>query len=308
MQFKKNVIGLYGQPGQEWLDNLPNLVNQLADHWNLSNLQVLPSLSYNYVLSCFQNKKPVILKVGFCKKELQAEANALRAFAGHGCIKLLDHNVELGALLLQRAVPGTTLKSTTLKSTTLIATSPAVLNSSFPEQDEHAVKIISNVIKALQSAKLPSVGLFPDISVWLAILDTDWNIPQKYLAKARNLREHLLSTSINKVLLHGDLHHENILWCGQDKWIAIDPKGVIGDPVFEVGASIRNPIPDLLKNNDVSQIIQNRINIFSEQLNVDYKRIFDWVYIQSVMCACWAMEDNADIAYIFKFLEILEEI
>lgn len=295
MQFNENVIGLYGQQGQEWLDNLPNLVNQLADHWKLSNLQVLPSLTYNYVLSCFQGEQPVVLKVGFSKKELQSEADALRAFSGHGCIRLLDHSIELGALLLPRAAPGTTLKSTTLKSL-------------FPAQDDHAVKIISSVIKELQSAQLPSTGKFPDISVWLAILDKDLNILPKYLAKARKLREHLLSTSTNKVLLHGDLHHENILLCGENKWIAIDPKGVIGDPVFEVGASIRNPIPDLLKNSDPRQIIQNRITLFSEQCNVDPKRIFDWVYVQAVMCACWAIEDNADAAYIFKFLEILEEI
>jgi len=290
MKFGENRNSLDVQQWQEWLKNLPNFVNQIANHWQLSNLQALPNLSYNHVLSCVQNEKPVILKICFCKKELQSEVNALQAFAGHGCINLLAHNVKLGALLLQDATPRTSLKTL------------------FPAQDEQAVKIISNVITNLQRALIPSHGEFQNISDLLKTLEKNWDIPQKYIETARNLSKQLLATTAKQVLLHGDLHHDNILLSKSNQWIVIDPKGVIGDPVYEVGASIRNPIPELLENNDAKNIIQNRINLFADLLNFDKNRISDWSYVQAVLSACWAIEDGHDTAYCVKFLEVLESI
>jgi streptomycin 6-kinase len=288
MQFNKNIVGMYGQQGQEWLDNVPQLANQLSERWGLSNLQVLPNLSYNYVASCIQNGHPVVLKIGFWKPEIQEEANALQAFAEHGCIKLLDIDIEIGAMLLQKVVPGTPLKTL------------------FPGQEEQSIKIISSVIKELQCAPLLSTQQFPNILDWLSTLEKDWNMPQKYLVKARAISKQLLATSEKQVLLHGDLHHENILLSGQDKWLAIDPKGVIGDPVYEVGASIRNPIPELLANNDVMHIIQSRVDLFAELLGFDRKRILDWAYVQAALSACWALEYGPDATYFISFLEVFE--
>src|SRR5439155_2704170 len=57
-----------------------------------------------------------------------------------------------------------------------------------------------------------------------------------YLEKARYFRDNLLENSV-PVLLHGDLHPENILQNGKD-WVVIDPKGVIGPPIHEVWAFI----------------------------------------------------------------------
>lgn len=289
MQFEKNM-SLYLQQWQEWLNNLPTIVNQIADHWQLSNLQALPNLSYNHVLRCVQNEKPVILKICFSKKELQSEVNALQVFAGHGCINLLDHNIELGAILLQDVTPGRSLKTL------------------FPNQDKQAVKIIGKIIRELQHAHVPKHGEFQNISDLLKTLERNWNLPPRYIEKARNLSKHLLATTTKQVLLHGDLHHDNVLLCGQAQWIAIDPKGIIGDPVYEVGASIRNPIPELLENHDAKNIIQNRMNSFTDILGFDNKRIFDWSYVQAVLSACWSIEDGHDSAYCIKFLEVLESI
>lgn len=284
MNFEKNIISLYGQQGQEWLKNLSNFTNQIATKWNLTNLQVLQNLSYNYVLSCYQNQNPVILKISFNKNDLQTEALTLKSFSGHGCVKLLEQDIELGALLIQKINPGTSLKSL------------------FPEQDEQAVKIISDVIKKLQTTTIPKDSSFCNISDWLAILDENWKIPKKHLLHARNLKKQLLETTSKQVLLHGDLHHENILLEQQNSWIAIDPKGIIGDPVFEVGSAILNPTPELLQNNNIKNIIQNRIVLFSQHLGFDQKRIFDWTYVQAVMRACWAIQDNTDTEYIDMLL------
>ena len=251
---------------------------------------VLPNLSYNYVLSGIQSGLPVILKIGYWKPEVQEEINALKALAGNACVKLVDFDIGLGAILQQRIIPGTPLKEM------------------FPSQEEQSIKIMGGVIKDLQSCAHVDLRNFRHVSSWLDTLKKDWDIPQKYLIKSRELAQLLLSTTKREVLLHGDLHHENILLDSNNKWVAIDPKGVIGDPVYEIGAAIRNPIPELLANDDAEHIIQNRVDSFAELLEFDHKRIFDWAYVQAALGACWAIEYGLDAEYFIKFLDIFETI
>jgi streptomycin 6-kinase len=106
-------------------------------------------------------------------------------------------------------------------------------------------------------------------------LDKNWELPVHYLQKARLLRDDLLKTLDKEVLLHGDLHHDNILQNGDD-WMVIDPKGMIGDPAFEIAAFIRNPIPELLTHKNALNIILERINRCSEILKFPKQKIINW--------------------------------
>jgi streptomycin 6-kinase len=62
--FEKNNINLYGKKGKQWLDNLPNLIAHVETAYGLSNLKPVKNLSYNYVLSGFQDSQRIILKLG----------------------------------------------------------------------------------------------------------------------------------------------------------------------------------------------------------------------------------------------------
>lgn len=76
-------------------------------------------------------------------------------------------------------------------------------------------------------------------------IEKEWEIPKNHLQNARTLKEELLAkTFALPVLLHGDLHQENILSHGDD-WLVIDPKGVIGFPINEVWACVEKPSHDL---------------------------------------------------------------
>lgn len=80
-------------------------------------------------------------------------------------------------------------------------------------------------------------------------------------------------------------------------WIAIDPKGVIEEIEYEIGAFIRNPCKELIAHPDVERIISKRCEIFANLLNLDKQRIKDWYYMQSVLASCWAEDDNDDGMY-----------
>ncbi|KKP35849.1 MAG: hypothetical protein UR26_C0002G0149 [candidate division TM6 bacterium GW2011_GWF2_32_72] len=289
MSFKKNIIDLYGQRGQNWLDNLPEFYKKSAIKWNLFDLKPFENLSYNYVLGGKRDGSSIILKLACDKNELQQEINALIHFDGHGSVKLLGYDLELGAILLERLLPGEDLKSM------------------FSAQEKESIEITCKVIRKLHSASRENLKNFKNISDWLVALNRDWNLPLNHLKKARELSEYLLATSAEQVLLHGDLHHENILSSGKNEWVAIDPKGIVGEPVYEVGAFIRNPMPELLEAPNVLQIIQKRIEYFAKNLNFDAQRIYQWVYVQSILGACWSLDGNQDPSYFIELANIIEK-
>ena len=73
------------------------------------------------------------------------------------------------------------------------------------------------------------------------------------------------------MLLHGDLQHYNVLFDNQRGWTAIDPKGVVGELEYELGALLRNPIelPDVFTN---PERIKHRLEILTTALQLDYSR------------------------------------
>ncbi len=283
--FESNIINIYGKKGKQWLDDLPSLVAKIEAEYGLSNLKPVEALSYNYVLSGLQGSKAVILKLGLDIDGFKREAAALMAFSGFGVVAVLSENN--GLLLLECAVPGVSLRSY------------------FPEKDDEAINITANVIKRLHKAPIPSTHAFPHIRDWLAVLDSDLKIPAQTLQKAREIRDQLLKTADPDILLHGDLHHDNILKNGND-WVAIDPKGVIGEPAYEVVAFIRNPIPELLNYDDTQNIIHNRVTRFAEFLELPSQRILDWCFVQAVLSWVWAIEDDCDDTYSKNFTEFFE--
>ncbi len=258
-QLESNIINIYGERGKVWLIELPMLVKQIAAEHHLTDLQSVKNLSYNYVLAGYQGTQPIILKLGLDVEGLRREADALIAFARHGAVNVVASSK--GILILERSIPGISLKADLLS------------------KDQNAISIACGAMKRLHQAPLPKAGQFPLYTDWLMILDKDWNIPAKYLNKARLLRDRLLATSTQNVLLHGDLHHDNILQNGVD-WLVIDPKGVIGDPVNEVWTFIMD--------------MENDTQFVANYFGFELQAVRDWYFVHLVLAACWNLEDNID--------------
>ena len=119
--------------------------------------------------------------------------------------------------------------------------------------------------------------------------------------------DHLLSTLEKPILLHGDLHHYNIV-SHEDSWVAIDPMGIIGDQAFETAVFIRNPIPLLLNHPESHSIITHRIELFSQILEIKASRIVQWCFVQAVLAWVWAIEDNGEETYFKRLTEYFDEL
>lgn len=259
-KLKENITKIYGSRGENWLARLPLSIDGLKTAWGLSNLKPLSNLSYSYVLEGFQGEIPIILKLSPDGDLIEKEAQSLDTFKGFGAVSLLEHNAL--ALLLERAVPGTPLKNSNPK--------------------ESRIEIACNVIKRLHQVPPPhfSKGSFPHIKEWLADIDKEWDLPKEHLDRARRLKKRLIKKDQgSEVLLHGDLHQENIL-SHDNGWVVIDPKGVIGCFIHEVWACIEDPMQDL--------------KFVSKYFGYPFQDIAEWYYVRLILAACWQVEDSLD--------------
>lgn len=178
--FSENVLSVWKDKGRKWLKSLPFLVESLAEQWGLENFKPLQNFSYHYVLTAAlkNTNDQVILKLGCDHKAIAQEMLALRLYDGQGCVRLINVDLKMGALLLERVNPGVPLKSF------------------FPQKDALAVEHVANVMKRLHSVPLKGSSEFPTIAKWLRSLNRvkKEEIPPQHLQKAKSLSAVLLET------------------------------------------------------------------------------------------------------------------
>ena len=119
--------------------------------------------------------------------------------------------------------------------------------------------------------------------------------------------EALLATpSGEKAVLHGDLHHYNILSAGREPWLAIDPKGIVGEPEYEAAAFLRN---NLLDQPEPRSVLSARIDQLADEAGLDRERMIGWGLADRVLSAWWSFEesgraDESDLAVAAMYAEL----
>jgi streptomycin 6-kinase len=286
-----------GEAGRAWLDQLPATIDRYARRWLLTVQPAFANLSYNYVAPATRaDGSPAVLKIGLATDaEFGSEIEALRVFDGHGMVRLLEADPKQAVMLLDRVQPGRPL--------TTVA------------DDAEATLIAATLMRDFWPPA-PTGHAFPSVVDWgrgFQRLRTRFDggsgpIPEQLATKAERLFGELAGSAAAPVLLHGDLHHDNILAGPEGRWTVIDPKGVTGEPAYELGAFLRNP-GSLMSNPDPRRVTERRIAIFSEVLGLDPERIRRWAMAQSVLSAWWAIEDNSDwLDLALAFAELFDDL
>jgi streptomycin 6-kinase len=161
-------------------------------------------------------------------------------------------------------------------------------------------------MKKLHNKSLSNKNNYRHISDWLMAIDklTDHDCPSHLVKKAIALKNELLASMTVEIFLHGDLHHDNILKDG-DHWLAIDPKGIVGEPEFEIAAFDFMYITELANMGDVKSIFEIRFNLLAQKAHLNLQRIKDWVFVRLILMAAWHVEDNGDPSWSIKLAEQL---
>jgi len=273
-RFVRTIHEVFPDRGPAWLGQLPDLIAQIEQRWSIKVGPPFRNLSYNFVAParCADGSEAV-LKLGVPNPELRSEIDALRQFDGRGSARLLQAEPGQGALLVERLLPGTPLSAL--------------------DDDERATEIAAGVMRLLWRP-LPDKHPFPTVAQWTMGLDrlrarfggSTGPLPAELVQRAEGLFRDLLESAVAPVLLHGDLHHDNILAARREPWLALDPKGVAGEPAYEVGALMRNPRPQ------PAPVLARRASILAEVLEIDRSRILAWSFAQAVLSAWWSVEDH----------------
>jgi len=114
------------------------------------------------------------------------------------------------------------------------------------------------------------------------------------LTIAERLYKELQEQNRLKLLLHGDLHHENILRTSLGEWKVIDPQGRIGEKILEAGRFFQNEW-DMHSKTEVSVDMVTFISTFAEVLGEDEKTVAVSCYLDCTLSACWSLEDGSGL-------------
>ncbi len=276
---ESNIINLFKDKGEVWFKKLPEIVEELADTWNITEIKPVNNMTFNYVIKAIQNNQdPVVVKISCDEQLIIGETKSLEHFHGHGAVKLLDHNTKYHAILLEQARPGSTMKECRVQS----------------NLDYLMDEYIKNV-KNLHSSPTPSVQNFPEIKKWLKVFDRvdSSKLPVGLSEKIEKLGLELCESQTNKILLHGDLHLDNILQNG-NSWISIDPKGIIGEAEFEVAAFDFLSENEIENSDNLSNLFHSRINLIAKKSELNLDRLRKWCLVRLALAIAWCVEDNVD--------------
>ncbi|HRO67345.1 MAG TPA: aminoglycoside phosphotransferase family protein, partial [Pseudobdellovibrionaceae bacterium] len=128
------------------------------------------------------------------------------------------------------------------------------------------------------------------LSDLMPVLDALANFADKRsYAKAQDLFRDLTRDRSADLLLHGDLHHDNIIRNG-DSWLVIDPHGYQGHPTAETATMIYNPLNGLPAGKPLAETLERRIRIMSEELGDDLRLLQAWCYCKTMLSAAWNVE------------------
>lgn len=278
-ELARTFAEVHGEAGRRFAAGFGALRDECRERWSLTLGEPFAALTYNWVAPALRSDGvAAVLKLGPPCRELACEAAALAHYDGRGAARLFAADAARGALLLERLLPGEPLLH--------------------ERDDARATAVFADVARALHRAP-PAEHAFPSVSDWgkgfgrlrARFGGATGPFPAPLVERAERLFEELLASSAPPVLLHGDLHHENVLSATRAPWLAIDPKGVVGEPAYEVGAWLRNP-RDLLDHPDARRTLARRIDQLAAELALDRGRVAGWAFAQSVLSAWWSLEDH----------------
>ena len=277
----ERMVAVHGDVGREWVATAPGRLDELAKEWGFAPGEALTGLTYSLVVPVtLSDGTRAMLKAQPPHMESRAELAMLAALDGQGAVRLLRGDADGGFALLERLEPGEQLSNL--------------------KDDDEATRIAARVMRALWRTPPDDPALISlerwgqGFATYQGAYPTGGPLSNALVSGARAMFDRLIETSPPPLLLHGDLHHDNILSATRSPWLAIDPKGIVGDPAFEPAPLFYNPMERMAGARDVPGIVRRRFEILAE-LDLDPARVAGWGFAMAVLSMCWSTEGSESI-------------
>ena len=262
---------------EAWRDSVDQVVAECADRWSLRiGAPYVPGVCGHVVRAELPDGAPAVLKVFWPHHESDQEADALERWDGDGAVRLLARDDDRHALLLERCEPGHVL-------------------SSSPDALDVLIELLPRLWKSGEGFR----PLEDEAAMWAEHVARDVADDRLRDAALHYLRE-LGPTQGEQVLLHQDLHGDNVLAAQREPWLAIDPKPLAGEREFAAAPIVRSSELGHTKRD-----VLHRLDRLSAELGLDRERARGWTiaqtiawsdggdFVEHVEVVRWLLEDAA---------------
>jgi streptomycin 6-kinase len=256
-----------------------NTISRYLKKWHLTEARLIAETRTSLVYLVRHRGLPAVLKVlsELGRRDEAAGEIALRFFDGQGAVRLLD--ADEGAHLLSHA-DGPPLKSVVTDG-----------------RDGLASQVVCQVLGHLHKKPFQNLpGLKTVAENFRALFENaEKSGADPMIIEGAKMSEELLASAAEseKVVLHGDLHHKNILHSSTQGWLAIDPKGLIGERTYDLANIFYNP-DDTPEITESPSRILSMSQTFSGCFGIDPIRVLKFAFAFGCLSACWAKEDGLD--------------
>jgi streptomycin 6-kinase len=269
-----------GPAWASWVDALPRLTAEVLQEWQLV---VDGSLMHGFCALVVPvrtaGKRPAVLKVAFPDEESEHEHLALQHWHGSGAVQLLRADPHRRAMLLERLHP----------------------EDLTDLWDLEACEIVAGLYPRLHVPAPPQLrSLTSYVGRWAADLDElprSAPVPRRLVEQASALARDLCADEGSTgVMIHGDLHYENVLAGDREPWLVIDPKPMSGDPHYELAPMLWNRFEELAGcPGGIREGVRRRFHTLVDAAGLDEHRARDWVVVRMVHNALWGIQDDPDM-------------
>ncbi len=289
--------------GNVFFNHVDELVEGLALKWGIDELQLINSFSAGLIfkgLSVMHG--PIIMKFGIGNEAFISEVEALQYFGESCSCKLLDVDFDNRVLLEEWIQPGDELVSehSLEKRLDVFCDLYQQLHRGHNNPEDR-----SDPIKKGFKYKSYRDWIFK-ITAYME-KEKNWDEVTAHMQQAKALFLELSQEYKTESLLHGDFHYYNILK-GKNGYKVIDPKGVIGNPIFDIPRYMLNEFWDEEDKTKIDKTIEQVLDTLSDRLNLSKSILGQLIYIEGAMAICWCVESGADIEEKADFLVVLNKL
>lgn len=263
--------------GSSYYDLVQAELKSYAERWKLSQFELIKNGSDGCVIKCHSNDYGMaILKMHKSAKLIEDEYNTLVEYNGRGFCVPYQVDLTNGVLLEELIQPGIELRKV----------------SSLEER----LQIFCSIHQGLHitSSNPSTLRTYLD---WVTritnYMSTRKDYPELYhhMNTAEKLCQELFHQYPPTMLLHGDLHHDNILLNSTHGYTIIDPKGILGHPIFDIPRFILNEMEENI-NDALFHKISGIISIIGNKLHISTDTLKQCFYIETAMAECWNLESG----------------
>lgn len=168
--------------------------------------------------------------------------------------------------------------------------------------DDEASRIICGVAAKLHRPRktTPPPNLVP-LEHWFSELQPAADTHGGILVAAASAARDLLAAPREVWVLHGDLHHDNVLDFGNLGWLAIDPKGLVGERGFDFANIFCNPD---FRTATAPGRLARQAGVVAEAAHLDRTRLLRWILAYAGLSAAWTIGEGGDPRLALSVAEI----